>query len=38
MKNKILTILIFSNFIFCYTEIPDLVTKVATTAGNWLKL
>ena len=23
---------------YIYTEIPDLVTKVATTAGNWLKL
>lgn len=30
--------MILSSFGFSYTEIPDLVTKVATTTGNWLKL
>ena len=35
---KILLLLILFNYIFSYTEIPDLVTKVATTSGNWLKL
>ena len=38
MRKKILIITVFLNFVFSYTEIPDLVTKVATTAGNWLKL
>ena len=35
---KYIHIIILLNFIFSYTEIPDLVTKVATTTGNWLKL
>ena len=37
MRKKIF-IIILLNVLFSYTEIPDLVTKVATTAGNWLKL
>ena len=39
MKRKILSIIIISSFVFGdYAQIPDIVTKVATTAGNWLKL
>ena len=38
MKHILLLILIIGIGYSQYREIPDVVTKVATTAGNWLKL
>ena len=29
---------LFSGIVYCQTNIPDIVTKVATSAANWLKL
>lgn len=38
MKRILLLILIIGIGFSQYRDIPDVVTKVATTAGNWLKL
>ena len=38
MKHNLLLILIIGIGYSQYRDIPDVVTKVATTAGNWLKL
>jgi hypothetical protein len=38
MKRILLLILIIGVSYSQYRDIPDVVTKVATTAGNWLKL
>ena len=38
MKHILLLILIIGIGYSQYRDIPDVVTKVATTAGNWLKL
>ena len=38
MKHNLLLILIIGIGFSQYRDIPDVVTKVATTAGNWLKL
>ena len=38
MKHIFLLILFFGLTFSQYRDIPDVVTKVATTAGNWLKL
>ncbi len=37
-KFKILTILILTSSLFGLRDIPEIVTKVGTCAGNWLKL
>ena len=38
MKRILLFILFIGLCYNQYRDIPDVVTKVATTAGNWLKL
>ena len=39
MKNRFLVLLLLPCFIFGqYRDIPDVVTKVATAAGSFLKL
>ena len=39
-KHKYILLVILINICFTqtYREIPDVVTKVATSVGNWLKL
>ena len=38
MKRLLILTIIFGTSFSQYRDIPDVVTKVATTAGNWLKL